>query len=488
MRGAGQRWIGLRQRIATFCGAILLGGCSWLPAEFNLSPLYRQRLDRDGTLLELDVLWPIVHYEKTAAGDDDFRVRPLWRRVVESKSALTGKPAVEHQFLSPLGRARSDDTESSARLFPLFWRRSRLDDLGKRESDWYFLFPLVWGGSREDGEENYFGVFPLFGDFPDFLTYCRFTFVLWPLYLRLEKEGRVGHTMLWPLIGFGHDSDGTTWHRFLPLWSFLDGPRGWSRSFLWPVISYGVENLDREHPIRRFLIWPLFGRQWSENVSAWTVLFPLFQGSRVGDRRHRLDILWPIFRREVRDEPGNELDQWWLFPLVARTITRDQWAWNFLWPLIWIRRYEDPTATMTQEFVIPVHYHTRIRGRDGRVADHRQIWPLFEIESEGDEHGATGGGFQLLAPWPWRRSNSFGVRESWDWAWTIARKRRHARDDVGFDLIANLYTTRARKGRTVGSVPWLFSWDSDETGTTLRLFQFLPLHFGSQPAEESAIK
>ncbi|MGA0870019.1 MAG: hypothetical protein ACO3UM_13910 [Planctomycetota bacterium] len=94
--------------------------CTWLPHEFNLSPLYRQRLADDGTPLEVDALWPLVHYERTEEGGHDFRVRPLYRRVTEpDQRDFVDRPATEHQFLWPLGRVRVDDEQQTARLFPL---------------------------------------------------------------------------------------------------------------------------------------------------------------------------------------------------------------------------------------------------------------------------------------------------------------------------------------------------------------------------------
>ena len=76
-----------------------------MPGELNLSPIYRHRLDGDGSVLEMDVLWPLVHYEKTPEGGSDFRIRPFYRYV--SATSPTGRPAEEHQFLWPLGRQQS---------------------------------------------------------------------------------------------------------------------------------------------------------------------------------------------------------------------------------------------------------------------------------------------------------------------------------------------------------------------------------------------
>ena len=109
-----------RARLATaIAGAVVLGGCALMPRELNLSPLWFHRLDEHGDPLEWDCLWPIFHYEQTPEGGDDFRIRPLYRRVTEP-----AKQAVEHQFLWPFGRVRTDPEESFQRLFPL-WSAAR---------------------------------------------------------------------------------------------------------------------------------------------------------------------------------------------------------------------------------------------------------------------------------------------------------------------------------------------------------------------------
>lgn len=461
------------------------GSCSWLPSEFNLSPVYRQRLAQDGTVLEVDFLWPIFHYERTPEGGDDFRIRPIFRRITEPEQRdFLGLSAVEHQFLWPLGRARRDEQQSTGRLFPLWWYRDREDDIGQRESDWYILFPFFWGGSREDQGENYFGFFPFFADLPDFIAYERLTFVLWPLYTRTERWGRVGHVFLWPLIGFGSGPDGYRWHRFLPFWSWIDQVDRRYRSILWPFIAWGTENLDTDDPIDRWWFWPLIGHQWSRKVTAWTFLFPFFQYIEIEGRRLKLDILWPLFRYEKDTNEFLPLYQWWIFPLIAHTVTDRQDAWVWLWPLIWSRRYWDPEDVEKQTFVVPFYWSIDREADDGGKASFLKVWPLFHTESSRPANGDDTGEWSLLSPWPWHEGNAYGVDEAYGWLWTIARGRQRARDDRSFELAAHLYTTRRRGDVRQTSVPLLFNYEGDAEGGTLRLLQFIPIPWWGTSADE----
>ena len=78
----------------------------------------------------------------------------------------------------------------------------RLNEEGLRETDWNLAL-LLWGGSSEDGSEDYFAFIPFYADIPDFLTYDRFQIHLFPLHVGLEKGDNTSHIFLWPLIGWG---------------------------------------------------------------------------------------------------------------------------------------------------------------------------------------------------------------------------------------------------------------------------------------------
>lgn len=450
-------------------------GCTWLPSEFNLSPLYRQRLDEDGRPLEVDVLWPVFHYERTPDGGHDCRIRPFYRRVTEPETHIVGRAAVEHQYLWPLGRHRSDGQETSSRLFPLYWWRARPNGDGQRETDWYALFPFLWGGTREDGAEDYFGVFPFYADLPDFLTYNRLLFVLWPLYTRTEKDGRVGNVLLWPFAGWGHGPGGFRWHRIFPLWMYAADSKYWRWSLLWPFLHWGVERRDSDDPVQHFLVWPLWGQRWSDRVFGWTTLWPLFEGLEIEGRSRKLSLLWPFFKFEEDSSDAFRLYRWWLWPVVARTVTDRQLAWVFLWPLIWLREYRDPEGVQQQDWVLPFYWRVHRDRSDGGSDDFVKVWPLFHVQSSVDADGNETGDWSALSIWPYREGNAYGIEEAYGFLWTLAKGRRRASDDESMELIGNLYTTRRRGERRQTSVPLLFSYEGDAGGGTVWLLQCIPI-------------
>lgn len=452
-----------------------LCGCALLPRELNLAPLWFHRLDAEGEVLELDLLWPIVHYEQTPEGGDDFRIRPLYRRVTEP--ALQ---AVEHQFLWPLGRVRSDPHESTQRLFPLWSYRRHVDSEGFTDVDWYAFFPFLWGGWNERGDENYFAFLPFYADIPQFLVYDRFRVWLFPLYVGLDKEGHHHDLFLWPLIGVSSCAEnGHRWFRFGPFYGYDIEPGTYDRRFLlWPFFSWSTENEYSSDPVSSFWFWPFYGTSNSHSVYGIALLWPLFSLSILEGTYYRINVLWPFFKYRW-DRLEYDLTQWWLWPLVGHAVNDLQDTWSFLWPLIWWRRYTDPDVHVEQEWVLPLFWHVRQEWKDGSSEDYVKLWPLVHRTVRRDERGRkVAGELSVFSPIPWRDGNAIGYEEIYGFLWQLAIGRQRAPEDHSLDVVGRLFTERSVKDSTTGSVPFLFNYEQDRDGTVLRLFQFLPIRLG----------
>ncbi|MBL8736474.1 MAG: hypothetical protein JNL12_08625 [Planctomycetes bacterium] len=459
--------------------ALATSACAVMPRELNLAPLWFHRCDEQGEVLEWDLAWPIVHYERTPAGGDDFRIRPLYRRVTEPEP---GVEAVEHQFLWPLGRVRSYPEETSARLFPLWSWRSRPNEDGERDVDWYALFPFLWGGWSADDRENYFAVFPLFADIPDFLTYDRFRCLLFPLYVNVDKGGHRHHLLPWPLVGFSTCAEGDhSWFRILPLYGHdIETGRHDRRFVLWPFFTWSTENEDSTTgPVHAWSVWPFFGRRWGADVHGWHVLWPLFQLTARRDHFFTLNVLWPFFKYHWNRATDN-LTQWWLWPFYSRVTSDDQRAWTFAWPLVWWREYDDPDGHTEQQWILPFFWHVRQERKDGGAEDFTKLWPLWHRTADHDGSGRpVRGDFSLPSPFPWRDGNAYGVEEAYGWLWQWVRGVRRGPDDDALDVFGRLYTQRERADGTTASVPFLGSYERDRSGArTLRLLHFLPIPLG----------
>lgn len=468
---------------------VATSACAIMPRELNLTPLWFHRLDENGDVLEWDCIWPVLHYERTPDGGDDFRIRPLYRRVTEPSR----EDAIEHQFLWPLGRVRIYPEETSARLFPLWSWRSRPNDEGTRDIDWYLLFPFVWGGDSADDREDYFALLPFYGSIPQFLTYDRFRTVLFPLYVGLDKGGHRHHLLLWPFIGFSTCAENQhSWFRIFPFYGHDVEPGMHARYFAaWPFLAWSTENEDTEFgPVHSVWIWPFFGWRTGPYTSGWMALWPLLQSTSKENHFFALTVLWPFFRYYWNRAEQN-VTQWWLWPFVSRVHSDDQRTWSFAWPLVWWREYDNPDDYVTERWVLPFYWYLRrderitsLQGGPGQHETFVKLWPFVHRASRYAPDGRQiAGDWSVLSPWPWRNGNAYGVQEAYGWLWEIARGVQRAPDDRATDVVGRLYTTRERAGETTASVPFLFNWESDRDGNrTFRLFQFLPIPLGGGDA------
>lgn len=473
------------------CSLLLAASaCSFMPRELNLTPLWFHRQDADGKMLEWDLLWPIVHYELTPEGGDDFRVRPLYRRVTEPVPQNLDGGAVEHQFLWPLGRVRSDAGETSHRLFPLWSWRAHQNEIGERDVDWYLLFPFLWGGASADGRENYFAFLPFYADIPQFISYDRFQTILFPLFVRFHKEGH-RHTMfLWPLIATSSCAEnGHERFHFYPFYGYDIDPGQHERRFLlWPFIAWSKENLFTDDPVDGYWFWPFFGWRTGRTVGGWMAAWPFFQHTWKQDHFTSLTLFWPFFHY-YWNRAEDHVTQWWFWPFLSRVNSDDQRTWSVLWPLIWWREYDDPDAHTEQQWVLPFWWHLHKEHRYEGSEEFTKLWPLAHSAVRHDVQGKlTTGDWSIPSPLPWRETNATGMRELYGFLWELAAGRQRAPDDRAVDVVGRLFTRRERAGDTTSSVPFLFNYEHTKDGQkTLRLFQFLPIPLGSStPTEETS--
>lgn len=468
-----------RNLIAALCLSVS-AGCSVMPRELNLTPFWFHRMDAAGNVLEWDAAWPLLHYERTPEGGDDFRIRPLYRRVTAPDEELPADASVDHQFLWPLGRVQSYPEQTHGRLFPFFSYRAAVDEEGRPETDWYALFPLLWGGSGGD-DEDYLALLPFYADIPEFLSYRRFRTVLFPLWTSLEKNDHHHQMVLWPLLGWSDCGGGHSWFRVLPFYAHeLEPGRHERYSVLWPLFNWGQENQDAASgPVDTFMFWPFFGWSDGPQVSGWTALWPFFASTGRADHFYTLSLFWPVFRYYWNRAEDN-VTSWWVWPLFSTVESDDQTGWSALWPLIWWREFVNPEGTNSQQWVLPFWWRVAQDLEDGSKRRFSRLWPLahydYEYNAEGD---AVRGEWSLLSLLWGRNSLTYGLQEAYGAFWELARGVTRSEHDHAVDVLGRVYTQRRREDGATASVPLLFNYEEDEHGAqTLRLLQFLPIPLG----------
>jgi hypothetical protein len=456
-RGAARRARPLAQALRSLGALLLSAACAAPGSDVHLAPffsrfatadqgveieavagLYRQRSDaRDGRFRSA-TLGPIASLDRTANG---------WRA----------------HYLVPLGYTSIRPDTTSAYLFPVFvWRSNERAD-GTRA--WSLLaLPGVLVRSRADtGTE--FGWFPFYGHFHDFLTFDEVRWVLFPLFVRAHRGGKVATDILFPVLGWVRGGGERSQHLW-PLFGVVN-VEGRRRIYyvLWPFFHYQLRNLDTEKPRTTWMVFPLLGRTTAGDYRATTVLWPFFGWSRGPfEGSWAVDAPWPLVR--LQRSPDVRRTRVWPFysylkadGLVAR---------SYLWPIVHVRHEGYPEAVRDSVYVVPFwqSWDREVRAT-GERSSWRKLFPLFQLERhEGWERGS----FPTLDPfarnemvdrhfswlwklWEWEQEGALRRERSWGGLWR--RERDEGEDRAS---LAGLWSRRRYEasGRAVRESSLLF--------------------------------
>ena len=227
--------------------------------------------------------------------------------------------------LRPLWATEGQTTDV---VWPLFtshrdwWRFAFFTHYQSNDKGYQFeLMPLFWCGSQSD--ENYWGLFPLYGNHPHFLLMYDIDFALWPLWMRYEmpsartrdkgRETRASDEMgrmktnavLWPFV---HWRDDGSWG-FWPFYVCNHQRESFHQTALWPIFTWASYEADRDTAGAgsSWMFWPLCGGVSREREDQWLFLPPFFSVAETRSKRWletnsapemRIRCPWPLFEFE----------------------------------------------------------------------------------------------------------------------------------------------------------------------------------------------
>jgi hypothetical protein len=245
--------------------ALAAAACATLDQERNLAPLYAEYSPGGGGK-EIEALAGavIVHRPTLQSAVDSWYTKPIasWRREPDG---------VERTWIvPPLGKHVRSSTSDVWQILPLYRFDRRFEENGT--TSWRLIaLPGIYWAKSLDGRIIR-AWFPFGGIVEHFLSVDRAEFVLFPLYLRLQRNGRTTYHVLWPIFGWSTGAGGPSWK-------------------VWPLIGHKkwVGRYDRW-----YFLWPFFQIQKNEppgppenQGSAWTISSSL-SGAACG-RQQALD-------------------------------------------------------------------------------------------------------------------------------------------------------------------------------------------------------
>ncbi len=392
----------------------LLGACAGIDQERHLAPFFTE-LSIAGGDREIEAFGGslLVRRDHTS-GETRYRaLRPFFSDEVRSSTERFA------WFLPPLGTYRRSPDEDVFQFLPIV-RFAQQYPVGDH-STWSLLaLPGIYWAKTNDGRVVR-AWFPFGGIVEHFISFDRAEFVLFPLWARTRRAGRVTYHFLWPIFCITTGAGGRSW-RVWPLVGvdrWVDRYERWF--FLWPLLHWQREHLSSKTPEKAWLVWPFFGRRTRGSSSSWTALWPLF-GYTENEQKGfwAWDGPWPLVVFQQPGESGQALRER-VWPLYSRFEGDGLTSRYYLWPFYNVRREEYARVTKNTTYIFPFWHAWDKEDLDHGHSEWRKLFPLFRTYSSEhpDEDFYA---FPALNPFYRLRF----VDEHYAWMWELFAERRVA--------------------------------------------------------------
>lgn len=351
-----------------------LAGCASFDEEVYLAPAY-SRYSRAGGGTESEALAGAVRLRNASPRGalTHWALRPLVSEYREPNGdSLT-------RFLVPLGTISHAGDEHVNQLLPVWRYQSGLDANGQPVWKFLSLPGIFWSHDASGRVVRAF--FPFGGVIENFATFDRITFVLFPLYLRTEREGRVSTNWLFPFFNRTTGTGGTS-GRIWPLFGHNSFEGQYDRwFFLWPFFHWQHNDLAKPPNARerRWMFWPLIGHTAKGTYDAWTFLWPFFGYARDTETGFwAWDGPWPFVRIHGggRHPPSEKRVRFW--PFYSHYVGDGLDKYNYLWPIVQTSVENYPDRIRRAAYVLPLWQRWRETTVDGHESSWEKLWPLYQ--------------------------------------------------------------------------------------------------------------
>ena len=357
-------------------------------------PLFSQFSDDKQQLKSWDLLWPLFHYEASPASRS-VRALPLYWHTRSPKrdttvvfplywSFTSGENSYRH-LLPFYGVHREGDWYTQRFVFGPVYMSTRDIRTGLSRQD--FLFPFF--STRVEGDKKRSWLIPFYfhkSERESRLTLGSLAFLppyyvhsvqpgrerlhVWPFYGKSHLGSYREHSVLWPLIRFGSDTEKDTsvahfllYYRardgknttslFFPLWGRRTTPETtydaslflhWydhdktkdstQLSLLWlipPKIS--LIRYQSEPGVLKHGFFPLYSYSSNETADSleWSLLWPLFSYSSRGEVARQTGFLWKVISYERMDQESYDFRFLWRFIRKSKTAASSTFEFNPLY-------------------------------------------------------------------------------------------------------------------------------------------------------------
>ncbi len=369
----------------------LLAGCAGPHSQYtpqvDLWPLFRYWSSDDGATSGWEALGPVLEGNRSP-GHTSFYLRPFYNR----RDDIASKVA-ESDCFWPFGFGTKRPDMDRTVVFPLYDRTHDTHSDGTEQVRTIFL-PFYYHRTGRDRPTD-FVLFPFGGVWHDFMGRDKIVLVLWPIYVYQSSAEAESWSIIHPIFSWVRWRDGNTGWKVWPLFGINRKRDGtFTKVFvLWPIYSYQYRE-NEQGAVRRWGLWPFYGRLDEPKGYEWNVLWPFF--SRHVDNGFGLDdwwYPWPFFGHRS----GRAVKGWTAWPLYSVEHWPVYSRWRFLWPFGWgHRRHFGGGDIEYNSRLLPLYFREAERHK-GLDTGAWQAWPLVKYRYERE-----GSSLETLSLWPMR--------------------------------------------------------------------------------------
>lgn len=402
----------MRLRLPALIVLILLGlqGPDAISAQINFSPLLYYESDDGG--YTLDMAGPILSFSSQHQA-----LRPLFYRDNN-----------ETDILFPLGHF----TASKGLFFPIY--SSDRDEYRPHTT----LFPIFYGRYYQ---QQYGGVFPVYGSLYHRFGYDNARFILWPLYSSTTSDDIKTYYILWPVFSYSKGRE----FKIFPLYGYEKSQNSRHDFILWPFFHRKQELQGRTDAAL-----PLFLYSRGDFYKNISIIWPLFSYSR-DDRAHHtsVDAPWPL----VRFARGR-YEETRIFPLYRKKILPPIYeTTSIAWPVYRKEKsFDKKTGNLRREKtnILILSKHSREISPDGDETYETTCWPVWHSTASHNERS-------WYVPWiiPF---NNKRFQHNWLPLLTLAHADKSATASC-VDILWHTFYYRRNGSSSRFSLSFLFSYE-----------------------------
>lgn len=408
-----------------------LGSVQAFAGEGSLTiwPLVDYRYSETASYRSLSLLGPLVKYERKGE-EREYSLRPLlFHAADEGANGYT-------ELLYPVATQKTGPDLTFFQTFHLLSYDFGPEEKGGQNE--FLLFPFIfYGQSPEKGK--YFAFFPFGGRIYDFFGQDEVRFNLFPLHTKITKGETVKTSYLWPVFGTvrGPQESG------FKVWPIYGQSRkeGVYRKqfFIWPLAYSQDLHLDREEPVRRRGVFPLYMSEITPKRATFTYLWPFFSHTRDDQKDYReWNFPWPL----LRVSSGEYRRGFRFLPFFSNEYKGAAHMRWYGWPIYKIEEIETEIFVRRRSRVLFFLYSnmTETILEEGTPRKRRiAFWPLFTYE----RIKGVSTFFTLSVLEPFFPAND-SVRRSWSPLWQLYKRKWDKQGNEVSSLLWNLYWKERR--------------------------------------------